>query len=160
IEVAHDARNGQPANKLGDQAIADQIARLDLLENLGIAALYRGRCHVCVKPEGAAADALFDNLFQTDKNTTAYKKDVGGIHGRELLMRVLAAALRRNIRRGAFQYLKQRLLHALAGNVASDGGILVLLGDLVDLVDIDDALLSLLNIALSGLQELQDNVLD
>src|SRR5262249_8944640 len=61
---------------------------------------------------------------------------------------------------GAFEDFEQRLLHAFAGDVAGDRGVLVLAADLVDFVDVDDALLGLLDVAARGLQELQDDVLD
>ena len=73
---------------------------------------------------------------------------------------MLAAALRRNIGDRAFQNLEQRLLHALARNVARDRRILVLPADLIDFVDVDDALLALLHVAIGRLQKLQDDVLD
>ena len=41
-----------------------------------------------------------------------------------------------------------------------DRGVLVLAADLVDLIDVDDPLLALLDVAAGGLQELQDDVLD
>src|ERR1051325_1221372 len=75
-------------------------------------------------------------------------------------MRVLAPALRRDVRDGAFENLQERLLHALAGNVARDGRVLVLAADLVDLVDVYDALLRALHVAVRGLQELEDDVLN
>ena len=106
------------------------------------------------------AGAPRDHLFQPDERAAADEQDIGGIDRRELLVRVLAAALRRNIGHRAFQNLQQRLLHALARNIAGDGRILVLAADLIDLVDIDDALLALLHIAIGCLQQLQDDVFD
>ncbi len=47
-----------------------------------------------------------------------------------------------------------------ARDVAGDRRVLVLAADLVDLVDVDDALLALLHIAIGRLQQLQDDVLD
>ena len=73
---------------------------------------------------------------------------------------MLASALRRNIGDRAFQDLQQRLLHAFAGNIPGNRRILVLASDLVDLVDVDDACLRASHIAVSGLQQLQDNVFD
>jgi hypothetical protein len=55
---------------------------------------------------------------------------------------------------------RQRLLDALTRHVARDRGVLVLAADLVDLVDVDDALLALLDVAAGGLQQLEDDVLD
>ena len=62
-----------------------------------------------------------------------------GIDADVFLLRMLAAALRRNVADGAFENLQQRLLHAFAGNIARDRNVLRLAGDLVDLVDVNDA---------------------
>src|SRR5258707_3594445 len=58
------------------------------------------------------------------------------------------------------QDLQQRLLHALAGHVAGNRGILALAGDLVDLVDVDDPGLGLRDVVVRGLDELEQDVLD
>ena len=94
--------------------------------------------------EGAAAD----------------EQDVGGVDLQELLLRVLAAALRRHAGDRALDDLEQRLLHALARHVAGDRGVLGLAADLVDLVDVDDAALRPLDIVVGGLEQLEDDVLD
>ena len=73
---------------------------------------------------------------------------------------MLASTLRRNVGDGAFQDFQQRLLHAFAGNVASDRRILILLGNLINFVDVDDALLRFGNVAVGGLQQFQNNVFD
>ena len=75
-----------------------------------------------------------------DERAAADEQDVRRVDRRELLVRMLAAALRRNVGDRAFQNLQQRLLHALARDIARDRRILVLAADLVDLVDVDDAL--------------------
>ena len=54
---------------------------------------------------------------------------------------MLAPALRGNVGDRALNDLQKRLLDALAGDVAGDGGVLRLAGDLVDLINIDDAAL-------------------
>ena len=74
-------------------------------------------------------------------------------------MRVFTAALRRNGGDGTLKDLEQRLLHALAGHIARDRNILALSGDLIDLVDINDALLRLLHVVIRGLNELEQDVL-
>src|SRR6266404_9019952 len=73
---------------------------------------------------------------------------------------MLAATLGRHVGNGAFENLKQRLLDPLAADIAGDGGVFVLLGNLVDLINIDDALLGLLDVAVRSLQKLQNNVFD
>ena len=49
---------------------------------------------------------------------------------------------------------KQRLLHALARDIPRDRGVLGLPGNLVDLVDIDNAALRTLDIVIGGLEQL------
>ena len=83
-----------------------------------------------------------------------------GIHLDELLVGVLASALRGDVGHRALENLQQRLLHALARDVAGDGRVLALTGDFVDLVDIDDAVLSQLHVEICRLQQAQENVLD
>jgi hypothetical protein len=61
---------------------------------------------------------------------------------------------------GALEDLQQRLLHALAGDVAGDRRVVALARDLVDLVDVDDAPLGPLDVVVGGLQQLEDDVLD
>ena len=80
--------------------------------------------------------------------------------GKEFLMRMLSAALGRNVGDRAFEYLQQRLLHAFTRDVASDRRVLVLAANLIDLVDIDDALLCAFDVAIGRLQKLQDDVLN
>ena len=104
--------------------------------------------------------AVLNDLFQACERTTADEKNVRRINSRELLVRMLAPALRRHIRDRAFQYLQQRLLHAFARNVARDRRILVLAANLVDLVDVDDPTLCPRHITFGSLQQLQDDVLD
>ena len=67
---------------------------------------------------------------------------------------MLAPALRGDVGDGAFEDLEQRLLHAFAGDIASDRRVFVLAADLIDFVDVDDALLALGDIAIGGLKQL------
>ena len=108
---------------------------------------------------GLGADALGNHFLQSDKRAAADEEDVGGVDRREFLVGMLAAALRRNVGDGAFQDFEQRLLDAFAGDVAGDGGVLVLAPDLIDLVDIDDALLAALDIPIGILKQPKDDVL-
>ena len=118
-----------------------------LLEQVHVAAVgRRGAASASASSSGVheahgfGADAPGDHLFQTHERPAADEQDVGGVHRREFLVRMLAAALRRNIGDRPFQDLEQRLLHAFARNIAGDGRVLVLAADLVDFVDVNDAL--------------------
>ena len=75
-------------------------------------------------------------------------------------MGVLAPALRRDRGRRALEDLQQRLLDALAGDVARDRRVVGLARDLVDLVDVDDPGLGLLDVVVGRLDELEQDVLD
>ena len=66
------------------------------------------------------ADPLGDDLLQPLERATADEEDVARVDLDVFLMRVLAAALRRHIGDRALDDLEQRLLHALAGDIAGD----------------------------------------
>ena len=119
-----------------------------------------GASSSALKPSDFLPGAAADDLIQTDKCPAADEQNVGGVHRREFLMRMLAPALGWNIGDGSFKNLEQGLLHAFAGDVASDGRVLILAANLVDFIDIDDAGLRPANVAIGGLQELQNDVLD
>ena len=91
------------------------------------------------KPTPFLPDAVADDLLEPDERAAEDEQDVRRVDLDELLLRVLAAALRRHGRLRALEDLEQRLLHALARHVARDREVLGLARDLVDLVDVDDA---------------------
>src|ERR1019366_10480480 len=93
------------------------------------------------------------------EGTPAYEQNIGGVDLQEFLLRMLAAALRRYRRDGAFYDLQQRLLDALSRNIAGNRRVVGLAGNLVDFVDIDDAALRALDIVVGRLQQLEDDVL-
>src|SRR6266508_1495575 len=101
-----------------------------------------------------------DELLEPRERAAADEQHVGGVDLDELLVGMLAAALRRDAGGGPLQDLQQGLLHALAGDVAGDRRVLALAGDLVDLVDVDDPSLGLLDVVVGRLDELEQDVLD
>ena len=112
------------------------------------------------KTERLLSYAASNNFVEAHECATAYEQDVGGINRGEFLVGVLAAALRRHVGNRALENLEQRLLHAFAGHVASNGWVLILAADLVYLVNIDNASLRATYVALSCLQQLEDDVFD
>ncbi len=97
-------------------------------------------------------------IFSMPSNAPPQMKNVVRVDLDELLMRMLASALRRDVGNRALDDLQQRLLHALAGDVARNGGVLALAGDLVDLVNIDDAALGELHVVIRRLKQAEQNV--
>ena len=85
------------------------------------------------------ADAPLDDPVEVGERAAADEQDVLRVDREELLVRVLAPALRRHRRDRALEDLEQRLLHALARHVTRDRRVVRLARDLVDLVDVDDA---------------------
>jgi len=72
---------------------------------------------------------------------------------------MLAATGRRNAGHRALKNLKQRLLHTLARDIAGNGEVLGLAGNLVNLVHVDNAHLSALNVTIGSIDELEQDVL-
>ena len=112
------------------------------------------------KPIALVADPPLDHLVEVRERAAADEQHVGRVDRQELLVGVLAAALRRHRGGGALEDLQQRLLDALAGDVARDRRVVGLARDLVDLVDVDDPGLGLLDVVVGGLDQLQQDVLD
>ena len=159
VEIVQRRDHRQAADEFGDQAEFEQVLRLDLAEDFAGLAVLR-RLHLGAKADRGCPAARRDDLLQAGEGAAAHEQDVGGVDLQELLLGMLAAALRRHRGDGAFHDLEQRLLHALAGNVAGDRGVVGLAADLVDFVDIDDAALGPLDIVVGRLQQLEDDVLD
>ena len=112
------------------------------------------------KADRALLQAVSNDLFKAGEGPAADEQDVGCVDLQELLLRMLASALRRNGGCGPFHQLKQRLLHTFARNVAGDRRVFGLTADLIDFVDIDDPVLGLLDVIVAGLEQLEDDVLD
>jgi hypothetical protein len=84
--------------------------------------------------------ALAHGFAQMGKRAATNEKNVAGVQLDELLLGMLAPLSRRHIAGGALDDLEQRLLHPFAAYVAGNAGVVApLAGNLVDLVDIDNA---------------------
>ncbi len=86
-------------------------------------------------------DAAAHDVFEPLEGAAAHEEDLARVDGDELLMWMLPAPLRWDGGERALDHLQERLLHAFPRHVAGDRCALGLAGDLVDLVDVDDALL-------------------
>src|SRR4029079_12563816 len=159
VQLVEGADDRQAAHEFRDQAVLDQVFGLERFERLPDVPVAE-RLDVGLEAERLLADAALDRLVEAHERAAADEQDVRRVDLEELLVRVLPAALRRDVGDRAFEDLQQRLLDAFTRDVAGDRGVLVLAADLVDFVDVDDALLALLDVAAGRLQQLQDDVLD
>ena len=116
VSQRHDGR--QTADQLGDQAVtsSDHAARswpADGRSARLLFALYLG-----TEAHTLLTDALLDDTLDTVECTAADKQNIGGVDLDELLMRMLASALRRYVGNRALQNFQQRLLYALAAETS------------------------------------------
>ena len=138
-EIVERGDHRQPADELRDHPELDQVLRLDVLQQLADAAVVLARSIFGAEAEALHADAPPDDLLDAVEGPAADEEDVRGVDLDVFLLVVLLAAARGDVGAGALDDLQQRLLHALAADVAGDGRGVALAGDLVDLVDVDDA---------------------
>ena len=158
VQIVHMGDDGDAAHEFGDQAELHQVLGLDLFQQLAQGHLLLG-ADLSAEAHGAAAHAGAHDLVQAHEGTAHDEQDIAGIHADEFLLGMLAAALGRDVGLGAFDDLEQGLLHAFTGHVTGDGGAVALAGDLVDLVDVDDALAGGFDVVVGILQQLHQDVL-
>src|SRR6516162_3057674 len=137
VEILKCRHDRKPADQFRDQAVLEQVFRLDVAEDLALLSIL-GRYDITAEADRARPAARRNDLLEASEGTATDEQDVGRIDLQVFLLRMLAAALRWHARHCAFNDFEQRLLHALAGHVADDRGIVGLARYLVDLVDIDD----------------------
>src|SRR5215468_6917848 len=160
VQLLERGDDRQPADEFGDQAVLDQILGLDVLQRLADGLRVVQAPHLRAETDAGLFRPAPDDLLEPVERTAADEQNVRRIDLDEVLVRVLAAALWRYRRDRPLDELQQRLLHALAGDVARDRRVVALARDLVDLVDIDDAALRLVDVVVAVLQQLLDDVLD
>src|SRR5881396_1535837 len=153
-------RHREPAHQLGDEPVAQQVVGLHvdegvLLELLGLPLRELLLGEADLPPAGTR----LDDLLEAVERPAADEQNVLGVDLDVLLLRVLAPALGRHARHRPLEDLEERLLHALARYVARDARVLGLAGDLVDLVDVDDAALGFGDVEVRGLEQPDENVL-
>ena len=116
-------------------------------------------CNFLVKSNRLLIDTSLDNLIQTFKCSTTDKEDIRCINLNQFLMWMLSSALWRYISNRTFQNLQQCLLHTLARYITGNGWILGFSGNLVDLINVDNAILCTLDVSICCLNDLQKNIL-
>src|SRR5262249_34113176 len=95
VEVLKRRDNWQAADELRDQAKLEEVLRLDPLEDVAGAAIIF-RTHISAEADRRTAAAVRDDLLEAGKRAPADEEDVRRVDLQEFLLRMLAAALRRN----------------------------------------------------------------
>ena len=140
VQGLHIGDHWESAHELGDEPIGDQVAGPDLSVQ---AALRQGSRRLFVKADALRAlpDASGDDLVDADERAGQDEEDVLRVDADAIRIRVLPPALGLHAHDIPLYDLQEGLLDALAGHVAGDGRVLVLLGDLVAFVQHHDAVL-------------------
>src|SRR5262249_51372352 len=159
VKLLEGGQHGQPSDEFGDEAVLQQILRRDLAEDFAGAAVFR-RDYLSAEADRARSAARRDDLLEPGERPAAHEQNIGGVDLQEFLQRILTSALGRHRRDGAFHDLEQRLLHALARNIADDRRTVGLAADFVDLIDVDNTELGALHIVFGRLQQLENDVFD
>src|SRR5579864_123596 len=158
-QLVHRRDDRQAADELRDETEVEEVLRHHLREQLG--RLDRMlRAHFGAEADGVLPDALGDDPVEAGERAAADEEDVRRVDRQELLVRMLAPALRRDGGDRPLEDLQQCLLDALTRDVTRDRRVVRLARDLVDLVDVDDPGLGLLDVEVGRLDQLQEDVLD
>ena len=104
-----------------------------------------------LEPEPTPPETLGDDVFEPDEGPSADKQDVGRVEGDAGLHGVLIAARRRHRGDRAFDELQESVLDALPQIFEARATPL----NLVDLIDVDDATLSNLDVTFGCLDQLR-----
>src|SRR5690606_28866575 len=117
VELLERRDHGQAADELRYEPVLDQVLGLDVLEQRADLLAGIDAAHVGYEADAALARAIENDLLEPGERAAADEQDVRRIDLQELLLRMLAPALRRHRGDRALDELQERLLHALAGDV-------------------------------------------
>src|SRR5574338_177468 len=159
IQFLQRGHHRQAADELRDKAEFHQILGFGLAQGFGDALAFP-TLHFRTEANAHQLRAVADHPVQAVESAPTYEQDVGGVYLHEILIRVLASALRRHRSNGALDQLEKRLLDTFAGNITGNGGVVRLARNLVDFVDVHNPLLRFLDVVVTLLQQLLDDVFD
>ncbi|MNT44570.1 hypothetical protein D3C72_1811040 [compost metagenome] len=105
VQLGQRGDHRQAADQFGDQAELDQVFRLGLRQHFAGVALFLA-LDLRGKADAGLVRALHDDLLQAIEGAAADEQDIGRVHLQEVLVRMLAATLRRHRCHGAFDQLE------------------------------------------------------
>ena len=108
VKICHDR---QTSDDFRDKAIGFQVLGSHVAKEIVLVHFLLFRCR---KTDYLGIETLRDTTLDSLEGTAADEQDVLGIDMNELLLRMLAASLRRDIDDTSFQKFQQCLLHALS----------------------------------------------
>src|SRR3977135_3408870 len=111
VEILQRGDHRQAADELRDQAVLQQILRLDVTEDFAGTGSFRPQ-HLGCETDRRRASTRRDDLFESRERTTADEENIRGVDLQELLLRMLAAALRRNRGDRALHDFQKGILNA------------------------------------------------
>src|SRR5690606_517142 len=94
-----------------NQTIANQVFRFEIAQGFADVLPVVLALDLGAEADAALLRAVADDLVQTRKSTTTDKQNVACVHLQKFLLRMLAPALGRNRRNGAFDQFQKSLLH-------------------------------------------------
>ena len=153
IEVGDDR---QTTNNFGNQAIFFQVGGRQVLQHV---VLVQSLVAACTIANDVSAFACSDKSLNTIEGSTSDEKDVFRVDSNHLLLGVFASALWRYVDDRAFQQLQHGLLDTFTRHIAGNAGIVALAGNLVNLINENDASFRSLHVVIGGLQQLNEDIL-
>lgn len=131
--------------------------RFDIFQNIAGTAL-DFRAHLRIKAKTRLVGTSFDDFIEPVKRTAANEENLRRINLNKILVRVLTSTIGRDVGYRTFKNFQKRLLNAFAGHITRNRDIFTLPGDLIDLVDVNNAALCKFHIKIRRLNETQQDV--
>src|SRR6266571_3017730 len=114
VEFHERRHDRQPPYELRYQPVLDEVFGLDGAQDLADVLAVLQASHVRTEADTALFRTAADDLFQAVERSPADEQYVRGVHLDEVLVGMLAPALRGHGRDRSFDQLQERLLHAFA----------------------------------------------
>src|SRR6202043_457024 len=93
VEILKRRYDRKSADEFRDQAVFEQVFRLDVTEDLALLSIL-GRDALGAEADRARSAARRNDLLEAGERAAAHKQDIGGVDLQEFLLRMLAATLR------------------------------------------------------------------
>jgi ATP-dependent clp protease ATP-binding subunit (fragment) len=142
----------QSSDDLWDETEALEVTSIYIAEKLLFFVL-RELSARAVIPDDASIETMSDLTLNTIKGSCTDEEDLLGIDLNHLLIWMLTTSLRGDVHDRALEKLQKPLLDSFATDITSDGGIVTLTSDLIDLIDEDDPTLCGCDIIVCDLKE-------